>query len=296
MADFSPQARRSAMWSGDARRIAAGRQVEVYLEKIGQKPIEDLSGIEAVQIGLTMQPAIAKEFERRTGMTVRDLDIEGTHPSEPWMRSHFDYELPNRKLLEVKNYHLNARSKFGESGSQEVPVADWAQCIHEASVYGTDLVYLCVLFGGQELCWYPLEISNEMKEALMIQEAAIWAGVQTKTPPESQHPEDLRAIFPVSQARIVKGDQSVAMAVHKLKIIREQRKALEEAEETLQGQVQALMKDADELLGPDGERLATWKSAKASQRFDAKLFEQSMPDIYKQFVREMPGSRRFLVK
>jgi hypothetical protein len=36
--------------------------------------------------------------------------------------------------------------------------------------------------------------------------------------------------------------------------------------------------------------LATWKSAKPSIKFDAKLFEQAMPDIYKQFMREVPGS------
>ena len=59
------------MWSGDARRIAAGRQVEVYLEKLGQKEIADLSGIEAVQMGLVMQPAIAREVERRTGIETR---------------------------------------------------------------------------------------------------------------------------------------------------------------------------------------------------------------------------------
>jgi len=35
---------------------------------------------------------------------------------------------------------------------------------------------------------------------------------------------------------------------------------------------------------------------KASNKFDAKLFEQSMPDVYKSFIREVPGSRRFLLK
>jgi len=31
-------------------------------------------------------------------------------------------------------------------------------------------------------------------------------------------------------------------------------------------------------------------------KFNPTLFQQAMPDIYKQFVTEVPGSRRFLVK
>ena len=45
-----------------------------------------------------------------------------------------------------------------------------------------------------------------------------------------------------------------------------------------------------------GNVLATWKNDKASMKFDQKLFQQSMPDIYKQFVREVPGPRKFLIK
>ena len=51
-----------------------------------------------------------------------------------------------------------------------------------------------------------------------------------------------------------------------------------------------------ELVSMDGSVLATWKNTRPSMRFDAKLFESAMPDIHKQFFREVPGSRRFLVK
>ena len=46
--DFSPETRRSALWSGDSRKIANGRATEVYLEKIGEKEIPQLDHIEAV--------------------------------------------------------------------------------------------------------------------------------------------------------------------------------------------------------------------------------------------------------
>ena len=78
--------------------------------------------------------------------------------------------------------------------------------------------------------------------------------------------------------------------------IKREIKALEAREYQFQTIVQGYMEDKATLASIDGNVLATWKSAKSSQKFDAKLFESAMPDIYRQFVREMPGSRRFLVK
>ena len=73
-------------------------------------------------------------------------------------------------------------------------------------------------------------------------------------------------------------------------------KALETQEEALQTLITGYMGEAGGLATIDGKTLATWKSAKASIKFDAKLFESAMPDIYEQFKRPIPGSRRFLLK
>jgi hypothetical protein len=56
------------------------------------------------------------------------------------------------------------------------------------------------------------------------------------------------------------------------------------------------MTDNEEIRSIDGSTLVSWKSAKSSARFSAELFKAAMPDIYKQFVIEQSGSRRFLVK
>ena len=81
-----------------------------------------------------------------------------------------------------------------------------------------------------------------------------------------------------------------------LALIKKEIKALEEREEQYQTLIQGYMGERDTLMTIDGTVLATWKSAKSSSKFDAKLFEQAMPDVYKQFFREVPGSRRFLIK
>lgn len=297
MADFSPQARNSAIWSGDARRIAEGRQADVWLTKTGQQEIEDISDVEAVQWGLRLQEPIARAVGDRLKVRLKELDIEGTHVSLPWMRSHFDFvSEDNRTLYEIKNYNLHSRSKFGDDGSQDVPAADMAQCIHEACVFGVQLVNLCVLFGGQELCIYPINVDDAMKQMLIDQEAKLWAHIQTRNPPEATDPEDLRRLFRQDDGRIKIADQEVEAACIRLRAIKDQITKLETQEKTLTGLVQKWMGTASTVDSPDGRTLATWKKAADGERFDTKRLQKEMPGLYDQYKVPSMGSRRFLVK
>jgi predicted phage-related endonuclease len=297
MPDFSPEARKSAIWATDARRIATGRAADVWLEKVGQKPIDDLSDIEAVQWGLRLQAPIANAVGDRLNVRLRELDTEGTHIQHPWMRSHFDYiSEDNKTLYEIKNYNAYKRDLYGDEGSSDIPDDDLAQCIHEAAVIGVDRVVLCVLFGGQELVTYPINVDNEAKEVLIQQEAAIWAAVQTQTPPPADYPDDLRRLYPKDTGREVMASQDLAHYCQLLKQLQEQIKQQEESEKKLKGMIQKAMMDASVLIGPDGKPLATWKAAKDSQKFNVEAFRKAMPQVYEQFMGTVPGSRRFLIK
>lgn len=297
MADFSPQARNSAIWSGDARRIAEGRQADVWLTKTGQQEIEDISDKEHVQWGLRLQEPIARAVGDRLKVRLKELDIEGTHLTLPWMRSHFDFvSEDNRTLFEIKNYNIHARNKFGEDGSQDVPAADMAQCIHEAAVFNVQTVNLCVLFGGQELCIYPITVDDAMKQMMIDQEATLWAHIQTKTPPEATDPEDLRRLFRRDDGSYKVASQEIHAACLKLREIKNTIKRLEEQEATLTGMVQNFMGETSLIQTVDGHTLATWKKAADSEKFDTKRLQKEMPGLYDQYKAISLGSRRFLVK
>jgi hypothetical protein len=89
--DFADEIRDSAWWASDTRRAANGRGNEAVLEKIGLKPKPDLSAIEAVQMGHVMQPIIGQLAQAKLGIELKEADYMMTHPSESWMRSHFDF-------------------------------------------------------------------------------------------------------------------------------------------------------------------------------------------------------------
>ena len=294
--DFLPEVRNSAWWSGDSRMAANGRGNDAVLEKLGLKERPDLSEIEAVQMGLVMQPVIGQLASAKLGIELKEADYALTHPKETWLRSHFDFiSTDGQTLVEVKNYNAGVRNKF-DTEANIIPQADMAQLIHEAAVHNIDNIVLAVLFGGQNFEVFRFTIEEAQKEQLIKDMAQFWAHVASKQLPEPETVEQAKLIYSTSAPTSITSTQSMEQMCQALAYTKEQLKKWEKEEDRLQVEIQKFMGVNSELVTLDGRVLATWKSAKPSMSFDKKLFEQSMPDLYKQFVRETQGSRRFLVK
>ena len=294
--DFAPEIRNSAWWSGDSRMAANGRGNDAVLEKLGLKERPDLSEIEAVQMGHVMQPVIGQLASAKLGIELKEADYALTHPKETWLRSHFDFiSTDGQTLVEVKNYNAGVRNKF-DSEANIIPAADMAQLIHEAAVHNIDNIVLAVLFGGQNFEVFRFTIEEGQKEQLIKDMAQFWAHVASKQLPEPETVEQAKLIYSTSAPTSITSTQSMEQMCQALVYTKEQLKKWEKEEDRLQVEIQKFMGVNSELVTLDGRVLATWKSAKPSQRFDPKLFEHSMPDVYKSFVREVAGSRRFLVK
>lgn len=295
--DFAPEVRNGAWWSGDSRQAANGRANEAVLQKLGLMDRPDLSQVEAVQMGHVMQPVIGRLVTDRLGLELKDADYALQHPTEPWMKSHFDFITTDGKtLVEAKNYNAAVRNKFSEETNM-IPAADMVQLIHESACHQVDNVILAVLFGGQELVTFQYTITDAQREELVKEMAVYWAAVQTKTPLTPETPEQARKTWPVDRpGSVVTASQEIERVALRLKQVKAGIKGLEEEEERLLIAIQQVMADYSEMQTVDGTVLATWKAAKSSKKFDPKLFQSAMPDIYQQFVVEVPGSRRFLVK
>jgi predicted phage-related endonuclease len=294
--DFAPEVRRSAIWSGDSRKVANGKMVDVILEKQGKKEIPDLSGIEAVQMGHVMQPIVGKLAQNKLKKELKEADYALTHPKHDWFRSHFDFiSADGNMLVEAKNYNANVRSKF-DPESNRIPDADYAQLVHEAACHNVNDVVLAVLFGGQEFHTFQFHITDQEKDDLIQKMAKVWGYCKADTLPPAETIEQTKIIYPESKDGFITATQQVERAIAQLKDIKNQIKHLESAEEQIEVQVRNLMGEYQEIRGVDGTTLVSWKSSKSSKRFNSSLFQSAMPDIYDQFVVDTPGSRRFLVK
>ena len=298
MSDFSPETRNSAIWSGDSRKVASGKANEVILTKLGKLEIEDLSNVEAVQMGHVMEPVIARLAQQKLEIELTKIEDALTHPKEAWLRSHFDFagkEDGKTILVECKNYNASTRSKFdAEAGI--IPPADMAQLVHEAAVFGVEKIYLAVLFGGQEFFLAPFHIHEEQKSELIQKMAEVWARVQTNNPYPPEDSEQARLIYPVSTDQAKLANANVEKWCQQLAYIKKELKTLKDDEKKLSAAIQNYMGSNGTLSTFDGTVLATWKSSKSIEVFDFDLFQKAMPDIHKQFMKTVPGTRRFLVK
>ena len=299
MSDFDHSFRKTAWWSSDTRMAANGKASEAILQKLDMMEVKDLSDVEAVQMGHVMEPVIGRLAEQKLGVQLTKVEEFRTHKKESWLRSHFDFagtENGETILVECKNYNAAVRSKFdAEAGI--IPAADMAQLVHEAAVFGVRKMYLAVLFGGQEFFLAPFTIADEQKDELVKQLAVYWAAVQTRTPLPPSSTEEAKLMYPTSTPdTTVLADSTLEELASQLFRVNHERKQIEAEEDRLKTLIQDRMKNRSALVDIAGNVLATWKNDKASIKFDAKLFQQSMPDIYKQFMREVPGPRKFLIK
>lgn len=294
--DFLPEVRNSAWWASDTRQVMNGKAVEVIMQKQGKIDPPDLSQVEAVQMGHVMQPIIGRLAQDKLKMELKDADYPLTHPDHTWLRSHFDFiSADGRVLVEAKNYNINTRNKF-DVETNRIPPADYAQILHEATVHRVDRVILAVLFGGQEFQTFDFTFSDEEKENLIKDMAIYWGHVKADTLPAPETLEATKLIYPKDNGQSITATQAMETAIAQLKEIKGLVKQYEEKAEQIETAIRASMQDYADIVSVSGETLVTWRAAKASKRFSSDLFKQSMPEVYEQFVVEMPGSRRFLVK
>jgi predicted phage-related endonuclease len=297
MSDFSPEVRNSGLWSNDARRFVEGRGGEVYAEKIGAKPLDDLSNVEVVQMGLVMQEPIMREYARRNRIAFKDADYSMSHPQHTFMKSHFDYISEDGKVLyEVKNLGIHQRKKYGDGGSSDVDMGYRVQCLHEATVHGVEQVILVVCFGGQEIVGYPLEFNAQVKDIHIKEMAEFWGRIQARSFDPETMGDAAKLVYRQDNGSNLVATQNLEQACERLKLIKDQIKVLEEQEGQLQSAIQGYMMESSQLVSVDGNVLATWKASKSRKAFSADLFKNAMPEIYDKFIIEQPGSRRFLLK
>lgn len=269
MSDFDPVIRNAALWSGDSRRIASGDATGVVLEKLGRAEAPDLSGEEHVQMGKVMEPVIARIFEQQHDESLASWgDNYLTHSKHDWLRSHFDYEFAGT-LVECKNYNASYINQFSEPDDPvRVPNADYAQCLHEAIVHGTNTVWLAVLFGGQRYREFKLEFTAEDKDKWTQRLAEVWGNIKTNTIPPANTTDQARDIWPQDDSHTVVASKQMEFLAEKLSRFQAQHKQNEQAIEAMKTEIMNFMGSRSVLTDLSGKR---WRPGRRPRAASASM-------------------------
>ena len=271
--------------------------IQLWDRKVGLVDDPDLSDNQAVHFGNVLEDVVAAEYERRTGNKVRRRNQTFRHREHPFMLANIDRSVDGqRKVLECKTAgaFINA-DEWGPSGTDQVPQQYLIQCAHYMAVMDYDSADLAVLIGGRDFRVYHIARDRELEAMIIEREREFWSCVQERIMPAPINLADVERLHQRDDGSEICASYATAADMAALKERKSQIKQIESEIDEIETRIKAAMGDASTLL-VGGKVAASWKMSADSKRFDAKALEKDHPALYGQYLKTVPGSRRFLIK
>lgn len=293
------RARMAGIGGSDVSAIAGLNKYKspmgVYLDKIGESPIEDITS-EAAYFGNILEDVVAQEFTKRTGMKVRNRFAILQHPNHPYMLANVDRMIVGKKEgLECKTASEYLK---GEWEGDEVPTPYLLQIQHYMAVTDYDAWWIAVLLGGNKFIFKRIERDEEIIEYLIKLEGDFWANhVIKRNPPEFDGSEAssrlLQALYPQAEPKSeIQLDKTVETLIEARDAYIEDITALETKKKEIENQIKAQMGENE--IGHVGSRTVKWSNV-TSNRIDTKTLKAEKPEIYQQYTKPSV-SRRFAIQ
>ena len=267
--------------------------LDIYLRKRGEQPEQDDN--EAMLWGRALEPVIRQQYAERTGRIVRVPEAALVHSKHTFARANLDGVTDDGRVVEIKT--ARTAQDWGEPGSDEIPDAYALQVQHYLLVTGLAIADVAVLIGGSDFRLYEIHADAELHDMLVEREAEFWSHVERGEPPTAVTFADAQQRWGRSaRAGAVEADAEVVAAAHDLAVLRGKVDRLTEDIDSCKAVLTRALADRGDTLMHGGAVLATWKLAKAPERFDCAAFKSVHPDLFKQFTKPGEPSRRLLVK
>ena len=300
LTDQQKAAREASLGSSDAPIVAGvspyKSPLELYYQLHGELPRYTDEETQAQRIGTKLEPMIAELAAEDLGYKIRRCPTR-RHAKYPFMVAHLDFEiignLKGPGVLEIKN---RGASKPFDTLPDDITL----QVVQQMAVTNRDWAIVAVLFGFGTLKTYEIQRDKELEEYLIELEARFMVRVQNGEPPDhTWTPETvgiLKKLYPTDSGRSIilpVGNETDVAFDH----FYDGKRMIEEGEVLKadgEGWLKEHMQDA---TTAEAQRFTvSWKSTKASQKFDVDQFKQEQPELYAKYLKHVPGYRRFLVK
>lgn len=290
-------AREQALGSSDAPVVAGvspyKSPLELYYQLHGELPRYTDEESEAMAWGTRLEPVIAKVAAEQLGIKTRRIGVRFS-TRHPGLLAHLDYEIVNNPkgpgVLEVKN-------RMGKS-FEELPDDIAIQVAHQLAVTEREWAIVAVLFGFGKLKTFEVQRDQELEEYLVELEARFLVRVQKGEPPDhTWTPETvgiLKKLYPTDSGKSIELPDACREYANLFLLAKMEIDAGETHKAMAEGKLKEAMQEASTATC-EGYSIS-WKSTKARQDFDEARFKAEHPDLYEQYLKPVPGFRRFLVK
>lgn len=211
---------------------------------------------------------------------------------------------------EVKSAHpFVAMKKFGEEGTDEIPIEYAAQAMHGLMVTGRQLTIFPVLVGSDDLIIYWVKRDDATIEAIRAKEVSFWRDhVLPGVPPAAVNLPDVFQMFRRRAASAIDATAEIAAAVTAMRMLSSRKTVAEEGIEALKFEIGDFMLGAKEIADPKkkGVHVLTFQgdsilelSLQEQARIDSDELRLKFPDAAEAcskttslFVFRKPAKRR----
>lgn len=267
--------------------------LQLWREKVGlEAPRAENT---AMRLGHKLEPVVADEWEYTTGRkylrnTAKDYIV--FRDEAPWRRVSPDREFKvgkSRGILECKSTMMTV--------DEDLLRCWYVQLQYQLGVCGYEFGSVAWLKNGRELDYQDFDFSPATFEHICSAVDEFWhknilEGIQ----PDAMTEEDSKILWPSHLAgKTTEATAEIMAAVNTVKDCERVIKSLEKQVEEEKLKIKLALQDA-EMLVVGGQTIATYRSAKDSEKFDSKAFCEAYPELAQQFMKSVQGSRRLLIR
>jgi len=289
--------REASLGSSDSSVVAGvspyKAPLELYYQLHGELPRYTDEETQAQRIGSKLEPMIAELAAEELGYKIRRSPTR-RHPKHAFMVANLDFEIVGGMkgpgVLECKN---RGASKPFETLPDDIML----QVVHQLAVTQREWGIVAVLFGFGTLKTYEVQRDKELEEYLIELEARFMVRVQKGEPPDhTWTPETvgmLKKLYPTDSGKTIELPEQAIMYISQFRQAKDDLDEAESQKAEAEGWLKERMQQATTATAP-GYKIS-WKSTKASKKFDLERFILENPAIAEGYFKTVPGHRVFRV-
>ncbi len=241
---------------------------ELYLEKLGIVTDDNHDEETEQQYwGNALEPLIIKRFSEKNSLDVSFPDTI-YHPNYNYIFANLDgWIASERAVVEAKCANSFQRKAWDSSAVDGIPLNYLIQIAKQVAVTDASKGYCAVLIGGSEYLQFVYERDHALEELIIKSDIEFWRCVQERIEPEAINTNDCRLKYKqISPDKVVQSTFKSQQYLYELILVKEQIKKASETEEQLKMHIMNYLRDAEYLVGQNGEIIATWKATKKGNR------------------------------
>ena len=269
--------RRSYIGSADAPAILGlsphSTPWDVFARKTGA--VEDKGG-DWLEMGLDLEPVIAKWAARKLEATGLEKGVTILHPDETWAGATVDYfgDLPSkeRAIIECKALGLFSPWRDDEVPVHTVGQLHWQCGIAKAAGERVGRLFVARM-KGLAVDVFEVRYEPALFDAMLAKCKAFWAQVQARTPPpidgSSSAKAWLESIYPSAKKALRPATEAEVFTITRYVVARDQAGAAKKRQDAAANEIRSLIGDAEGVIG--GGVVAKWSGKEgAARRLDVR--------------------------